>query len=85
MKVLYCYLKIRRDLYLATHNRQSSMLSVYFFFFVRCASVFWYWTFNCRLYRIVLHAVDFSSRKIPTASVGSEPAILGIRGQHANP
>jgi hypothetical protein len=30
-------------------------------------------------------AVDFSSRKNPTASVGSEPAILGTRGQHANP
>jgi hypothetical protein len=27
------------------------------------------------------HAVDFSSRKNPTASVGSEPAILGTRGQ----
>jgi hypothetical protein len=27
-----------------------------------------------------MHAVDFSSRK-----VGSEPAILGTRGQHANP
>jgi hypothetical protein len=31
------------------------------------------------------HAVDFSSRKNPTASVGSEPAILGTRGKHANP
>jgi hypothetical protein len=31
------------------------------------------------------HAVDFSSRKNPTASVGREPAILGTRGQHANP
>jgi hypothetical protein len=31
------------------------------------------------------HAVDFSSRKNPTASVESEPAILGTRGQHANP
>jgi hypothetical protein len=31
------------------------------------------------------HAVDFSSRKNPTASVGSEPAILGTKGQHANP
>jgi hypothetical protein len=30
------------------------------------------------------HAVDFSSRKNPTVSVGSEPAILGARGQHAN-
>jgi hypothetical protein len=30
------------------------------------------------------HALDFSSRKNPTASVGSEPAILGTRGQHAN-
>jgi hypothetical protein len=30
------------------------------------------------------HAVDFSSRNNPTASVGSEPAILGTRGQHAN-
>jgi hypothetical protein len=36
-------------------------------------------------YRIVLHAVDISSRKNPTASVGSEPAILGTRGQQANP
>jgi hypothetical protein len=26
------------------------------------------------------HAVDFSSRKIPTASVGSEPANLGNTG-----
>jgi hypothetical protein len=26
----------------------------------------------------------FSSRKNPTASVGSEPAILGTKGQHAN-
>jgi hypothetical protein len=26
------------------------------------------------------HAVDFN----PTASVGSEPAILGTKGQHAN-
>jgi hypothetical protein len=31
------------------------------------------------------HAVDFSNRKNPTASVGSEPAILGTRGQHDNP
>jgi hypothetical protein len=30
------------------------------------------------------HAVDFSNRKNPTVSVGSEPAILGTRGQHAN-
>jgi hypothetical protein len=30
------------------------------------------------------HAVDFSSRKNLTASFGSEPAILGTRGQHAN-
>jgi hypothetical protein len=29
--------------------------------------------------------VDFSITKNPTASVGSEPAILGSRGQHANP
>jgi hypothetical protein len=27
----------------------------------------------------------FPAGKIPTASVGSEPAILGTRGQHANP
>jgi hypothetical protein len=56
---------------------------IYIFFFVSCASLFWYWTFNGRLYRIVLHAVDFSSRKNPTASVESEPAILGTRGQRA--
>jgi hypothetical protein len=31
------------------------------------------------------HAVDFSSRKNPTAPVGSEPAIFGTRGQHTNP
>jgi hypothetical protein len=31
------------------------------------------------------HAVDFYGRKNQTASVGSEPAILGTRGQHANP
>jgi hypothetical protein len=31
------------------------------------------------------HAVNFSSRKNPTVSVGSEPAVLGTRGQHANP
>jgi hypothetical protein len=30
------------------------------------------------------HAEDFSTRKNPMASVGSEPAILGPRGQHAN-
>jgi hypothetical protein len=30
------------------------------------------------------HAVDFSNRKNQTALVGSEPAILGTRGQHAN-
>jgi hypothetical protein len=30
------------------------------------------------------HAVDFSNRKNLTASVGSEPAILGTRGQNAN-
>jgi hypothetical protein len=29
--------------------------------------------------------VDFSIMKNPTASVGSEPAISGSRGQHANP
>jgi hypothetical protein len=29
--------------------------------------------------------VDFSIMKNPTASVGSEPAILGSRGQQANP
>jgi hypothetical protein len=34
---------------------------------------------------IVLRAVDFSIIKNLTASVGSEPAILGSRGQHANP
>jgi hypothetical protein len=54
-------------------------------FFLSCALWFRYWTFNGHLYRIVLHAVNFSSRKNPTASVGSEPAILGTRGQHANP
>jgi hypothetical protein len=43
----------------------------FLYLFVSCASLFWHWTFNGRLYRIVLHAVDFSSRKIPTASVGS--------------
>jgi hypothetical protein len=32
-----------------------------------------------------LRAVDFSIMKNATASVGSEPAILGSRGQHANP
>jgi hypothetical protein len=32
-----------------------------------------------------LRAVDFSIMKNPTASVGSEPAILGSRDQHANP
>jgi hypothetical protein len=32
-----------------------------------------------------LRAVDFFIMKNPTASVGSEPAILGSRGQHANP
>jgi hypothetical protein len=32
-----------------------------------------------------LRAVDFSIMKNPTASVGSEPANLGSRGQHANP
>jgi hypothetical protein len=57
----------------------------FFYLFVFCASLFWYWTFNGRLYRIVLHTVDFSSRKNPTASVESKPAILGARGQHANP
>jgi hypothetical protein len=30
------------------------------------------------------HVVDCSSRKNPTASVRSEPAILGTKGQHAN-
>jgi hypothetical protein len=30
------------------------------------------------------HAVDFSNRKNPTASVGREPAILGTKGQHAS-
>jgi hypothetical protein len=30
------------------------------------------------------HAVDFSNRKNPTASVETEPAVLGTRGQHAN-
>jgi hypothetical protein len=57
----------------------------FLYLFVSCASLFWYWTFNGRWYRIVLDAVDFSSTKNPTASVGSEPAILGTRGQHANP
>jgi hypothetical protein len=32
-----------------------------------------------------LRAVDFPIMKNPTASVGSEPAILGSRSQHANP
>jgi hypothetical protein len=31
-----------------------------------------------------LRAVEFSIMKNPTASVGSEPAISGSRGQHAN-
>jgi hypothetical protein len=30
------------------------------------------------------HAENFLNRKNPTASVGSEPMILGTRGQHAN-
>jgi hypothetical protein len=30
------------------------------------------------------HAEDFFRPKNPTASAGSEPAILGTRGQHAN-
>jgi hypothetical protein len=30
------------------------------------------------------HAVDFFAPKNPTASAGFEPAILGIRSQHAN-
>jgi hypothetical protein len=30
------------------------------------------------------HAVDFSNLKNPTASVESEPANSGTRGQHAN-
>jgi hypothetical protein len=34
---------------------------------------------------IVLRAVDFSITKNPTASVGSEPAILGSRGQRFDP
>jgi hypothetical protein len=43
---------------------------------------------SCSIVRsrpIELRAVDFSIMKNPTASVGSEPAILGSRGQHANP
>jgi hypothetical protein len=40
--------------------------------------------FNCPYCPIVLRAVDFSIMKNPTASVGSEPAILGSRGQHKN-
>jgi hypothetical protein len=64
---------------------KSDGFGLLFYFAVSCASLSRYWTYNCRLYRIVLHAVDFTSRKNPTVSVGSEPAILGTRGQHANP
>jgi hypothetical protein len=64
---------------------KSSPSGIFLYLIVSCASLFWYWTFNGRFYRIVLHAVDFSSSKNPTTSVRSEPAILGTRGQHANP
>jgi hypothetical protein len=60
-----------------------------FFFFCRillvsCTLLVW----NCSGIRRKterLRAVDFAIMKNPTASVGSEPAILGSRGQHANP
>jgi hypothetical protein len=51
--------------------------------FVSCTLLVW----NCSGIRRKterLGAVDFSIMKNPTASVGSEPAILGSRGQHAN-
>jgi hypothetical protein len=61
-------------------NRKLA-LSVFFALFVR----FVFFVFNCPFASFVLRAVDFSITKNPTASVGSEPAILGSRGQHANP
>jgi hypothetical protein len=56
---------------------KSHPTGIFLYLFVSFASLVWYWTFNGRLYRIVLHAVDFYSWKNPMASVGSEPAILG--------
>jgi hypothetical protein len=56
----------------------------FFFLLVSCTLLVW----NCSGIRRKterLRAVDFSIMKNPTASVGSEPAILGSRGQHATP
>jgi hypothetical protein len=51
----------------------------FFFLLVSCTLVlFWYLNEGLR-------AVDLSIMKNPTSSVGSEPAISGSRGQHANP
>jgi hypothetical protein len=70
----------RRHLYLtihSTHNRQTSMPPVGFFFNCSIFVRFVYFLFNCPYCPIILRAVDFSIMKNPTASVGSEPAILG--------
>jgi hypothetical protein len=57
-----------------------------FFFIALVSSVSCTFLFKCPFrVLIVLRAVDFSIMKNPTASVGSKPAILGSRGQHANP
>jgi hypothetical protein len=55
------------------------------FFFLFYERSFRVLVFNCPYCPIILRAVDFSIMKNPTASVGSEPAILRTRGKHANP
>jgi hypothetical protein len=62
-------------------------LSGFFFFFGFFLPYLFVSCSLCSIVRsrpIVLRAVDFSIMKNPMASVGSEPAILGSRGQHAN-
>jgi hypothetical protein len=52
-----------------------------FLFFFNCSIFvrFVYFLFNCPYCPIILRGVDFSIMKNPTASVGSEPAILENR------
>jgi hypothetical protein len=63
------------------HHSRQSIASSAFFFLLRLFRVMYF----VLVFDEGLRAVNFSIMKNPTASVGSEPAILGSRGQHANP
>jgi hypothetical protein len=64
-----------------TCAKNSAPTGIFFYYCLRLFRVMYF----VLVFDEGLRAVDFSIMKNPTASVGSEPAILGSRGQHANP